>query len=384
MWLFPRSSHLLISLTLALALPLTACGPSLRRFVTERELLGPDFPGDPPSRHLTLDPVYNEEVEVVYWDNQREGGRGTVLFVHGIPNNKRTFLYLWQHLAPEYRVIAPDLPGFGFSSKPYLREAFPPEDVYSCNTLGYFLVNFVECLEREDARRRAEMGLPNDHSDFEDLTVVANSYGCAGVMSALIITPQFSERVGRIIFVSPAVYYQRVLETSRLRRFLTNFTLIDPIIRGLRIDDRIAVNSFIRIFYRDKLDDGSDRYRIPREQIEEIFRIMNEPNFYYVVRAFSRNLNPWNYDRLEQSIHEVKQPMLILAGDHDEIVPNIFPRRLVNDVPNGQLYVFGNCGHQPHLELPEQTNAVVASWLDHQLSGSQDEWAWSPEAATAH
>jgi pimeloyl-ACP methyl ester carboxylesterase len=379
----PRPSRLLISLTLALAIPLTGCGPSLRRFVSERELLGEDFPGEPPTRTLTLDPVYNEEVSAVYWDNQRDNARGTVLFVHGIPNNKRTFLYLWQHLAPEYRVIAPDLPGFGFSSKPYLREAFPPEDVYSCNTLGYFLVNFVDCLERDDAARRASMGLPPDEAGLRDLTIIANSYGCAGVMSALIITPQFSERVGRIVYISPAVYYQRVLETSRMRRFLSNFTLSDPIVRGLRIDDRIAVKSFLRIFYRDHLDDGSERYRVPREQIEEIFRILNEPNFYYVVRAFSRNLNPWNYDRLEQGIQEIEQPMLILAGDHDEIVPNIFPRRLVNDVPNGDLYVFENCGHQPHLELPLDTNEVVADWLAHQLSGSEEEWPRSPQTTTA-
>lgn len=348
---------------LPLALTLLGCGPNLRRFATEREIFGEDFPGEPITRHLALDPVYEEQIDVAYWDNEREGDQGTIIFVHGIPNNKRTFLYLWQYLAPDYRVIAMDLPGFGFSSKPMLKEAFPPEDVYSCNTLGYFLVNFVECLQRQDNERRAAMGLPPDPDALQNLTVIANSYGCAGVMSALIITPQFSNRVGRIVYISPAVYHQRVLETSRLRRILTRLSFLDPIVRGLRIDDRVAVNSYIRIFQQDFMENDPTRYRIPREQLEEIFRILNEPNFYYVVRSFARNLNPWNYDRLVMGYRTVQQPTLIVAGDHDQIVPNIYPRKLVNDMPNAELYVFPNCGHQPHLELPQQTNEVIGAWL---------------------
>jgi pimeloyl-ACP methyl ester carboxylesterase len=363
----PTPHRWLILAALAVGLGSIACGPSLRRFATEAEILGPDFPGDPPTQRIQLDPVYEEEIEVVYWDNEREGSLGTILFMHGIPNNKRTFLYLWHHLGQDYRVVAPDMPGFGFSSKPMLREAFPPEDVYSANTLGYFLINFVECLERQDAQRRAERGLPPEGDTFRNITIIANSYGCAGVMSALIVQPQFRQRVERLVLISPAVYYQRVLETSRIRRALTNIGLLDPIIRGLRIDDRIAVSSFMRIFHNKFMEDNPERYRIPREQIEEIFRILNEPNFYYVVRAFARNLNPWNYERLVEGFQTIEQPTLIVAGAHDQIVPNIYPRRLVNDMPNADLYVFEDCGHQPHLELPLETNALIEQWLSGQV-----------------
>ncbi len=346
----------------------TACGPSLRRFATEEELFGPDFPGEPIVRHLQLDPVYDEEVEVVYWDNELEGGLGTIVFSHGIPNNKRTFLYLWQRLSPRWRVVALDYPGFGFSSKPDLTSAFPPEDVYSCNTLGYFLTNFVECLERRDTERRAAMGLPTEPSAFEDITLIGNSYGCAGITSSLIVTPQFGERVDRIVLISPAVYYQRVLESSRIRRILSHVTLIDPIVRGLRLDDRIAVKSYIRIFHQDFLDDDPHRYRIPREQLEETFRVLNEPEFYRVLRSFNRNLNPWNYDRLVAGIREIEQPTLIVAGEMDWIVPNIYPRRLHNDMPNAELAVIPNCGHQPQLEEPEDTNDIIVEWLVQQAS----------------
>ena len=180
----------------------------------------------------------------------------------------------------------------------------------------------------------------------------------------------FSGRRMRALQLSRHCEWSHVarLETSRIRRALTNIALLDPIIRGLRIDDRIAVKSFIRIFHNDFMENNPERYRIPREQIEEIFRILNEPNFYYVVRAFARNLNPWNYERLVEGFQTIEQPTLIVAGLHDQIVPNIYPRRLKNDMPNAELFVFPDCGHQPHLELPQETNELISHWLEDQVA----------------
>ncbi len=347
---------------------MAACGPNMSRFATETELFGAGFPGEPEQREIALDPVYNEPVEAVYWDNQREGGLGTILFVHGIPNNKRTFLYLYHALSEDFRCVAPDLPGFGWSSKPRL-SALPPEEIYSCNTLGEFVVDFVIRLEQEDQRRRATALGATPESAFDHITIVANSYGCAAVMSALINTPQFGNRVDRIVYISPAVYYQRVLETSRLRRWMTGLTFLDPIIRGLRVDDRIAVNSYIRIFEDDFVPGDPSRYRIPREQIEETFGILNEPNFYYVVRQFARNIRPRNYEVLEAGYSEIPQSTLIVTGEDDQIVPNVYPRRLVNHMPSAQLVIFPHCGHQPHLELPEQTNALISGWIRGEIAG---------------
>ena len=51
----------------------------------------------------------------------REAGRATapaVLLLHGFPSSSHTFRNLIPLLADRYRVVAPDLPGFGFSEAP--------------------------------------------------------------------------------------------------------------------------------------------------------------------------------------------------------------------------------------------------------------------------
>jgi pimeloyl-ACP methyl ester carboxylesterase len=42
----------------------------------------------------------------------------TVLLLHGFPTSSHMFRHLIPELATQYRVIAPDLPGFGFSDAP--------------------------------------------------------------------------------------------------------------------------------------------------------------------------------------------------------------------------------------------------------------------------
>lgn len=58
-----------------------------------------------------------ERLEIFY----REAGprnAPTVLLLHGFPSSSHMFRNLIPKLADNYRVIAPDLPGFGFSDSP--------------------------------------------------------------------------------------------------------------------------------------------------------------------------------------------------------------------------------------------------------------------------
>lgn len=58
-----------------------------------------------------------------YWDNEvfyRDDGRGeVVLCLHGFPTSSWDWRKLWPGLTREYRAIAPDMLGLGFSAKPF-------------------------------------------------------------------------------------------------------------------------------------------------------------------------------------------------------------------------------------------------------------------------
>ena len=63
------------------------------------------------------------EVRIHYVDEGPRDAKETVLLLHGEP----TWAYLYRHMIPDlvaagYRVIVPDLPGFGRSDKPSKRE----------------------------------------------------------------------------------------------------------------------------------------------------------------------------------------------------------------------------------------------------------------------
>ena len=74
----------------------------------------------------------------------REAGQPeapVLLLLHGYPSSSHQFRALIPLLAPHYRVIAPDLPGFGFTQVPAERDY-----VYSFDNLAKTLEAFVEAL----------------------------------------------------------------------------------------------------------------------------------------------------------------------------------------------------------------------------------------------
>ena len=80
-------------------------------------------------------------LEVFY----REAGPAdapVLLLLHGFPSSSHMFRDLIPKLAGEYRVIAPDLPGFGQSAMP-AREAF----AYTFDRLARVIERFTEVLE---------------------------------------------------------------------------------------------------------------------------------------------------------------------------------------------------------------------------------------------
>ena len=83
----------------------------------------PDYPFKP--RYLTVSDLEGGELRIHYLD---EGTGPTVLLLHGEP----TWSYLYRHMIPPlvgagFRVVAPDLVGFGKSDKPTRKEDYTYE-----------------------------------------------------------------------------------------------------------------------------------------------------------------------------------------------------------------------------------------------------------------
>ena len=90
--------------------------------------------------HTSIDRIEADGLNVFY----REAGAPdapVVLLLHGFPTSSFMYRELIPRLADRYRVIAPDLPGFGFTEVPKKRSY-----QYSFDALAHTMLAFVDAL----------------------------------------------------------------------------------------------------------------------------------------------------------------------------------------------------------------------------------------------
>ncbi len=62
-------------------------------------------------------------------------------------------------------------------------------------------------------------------------------------------------------------------------------------------------------------------------------------------------------------LHEIKQPLLVIAGDEDLIVPLPYLERLAENIPNAKLHVFKGEGHAAIRERVSETVELILSFF---------------------
>ena len=90
--------------------------------------------------NVKLDIVEADGIKIFY----REAGPAdapVILLLHGYPTSSHMFRHLMPRLASSFRVVAPDLPGFGFTEVPSERQYR-----YTFDSLGVTINAFVEAL----------------------------------------------------------------------------------------------------------------------------------------------------------------------------------------------------------------------------------------------
>jgi pimeloyl-ACP methyl ester carboxylesterase len=112
-----------------------------------------------------------------------------------------------------------------------------------------------------------------------------------------------------------------------------------------------------------------DSSRIPREVVDEHVAQLTEhldderdAGFLESARTMLDLLA--SPDDLRAAVQAVRAPTLVVAGEHDRLVPIAATRALADLRPDWTLEVLGDLGHIPHLEDPRRFVDVTATWLD--------------------
>ncbi|WP_130834825.1 alpha/beta fold hydrolase [[Erwinia] mediterraneensis] len=80
----------------------------------------------------------------IFYREAGEPGNPTLLLLHGYPSSSHQFRQLIPLLADKFHLVAPDMPGFGFTEVPAARQYR-----YSFDALGKTLTDFVDVLGLE-------------------------------------------------------------------------------------------------------------------------------------------------------------------------------------------------------------------------------------------
>ncbi|HEX8737827.1 MAG TPA: alpha/beta hydrolase [Pyrinomonadaceae bacterium] len=247
-----------------------------------------------------------------------------LLLIHGYTASTA----VWRTVAPKiaergFQVIAVDLIGFGYSSKPAWFD-------YSIQSQARVVSRFMNRLGIGKA------------------TVVGSSYGGA-VASTLAL--DYPERVEKLVLVD-AVCNDDPKRHPILR--LANLPGMGEVISAFLIDSP----RFVRRRLQNTIA-PANHHLITDERIQTIRRPLHAKNAHRSVLQTARS---WNACRIEQDAQFITQPTLLVWGENDTIIPIQTGYKMHDAILNSRLVVFKDCGHVPQEEKPENFVAVVAGF----------------------
>ncbi|MEU9742632.1 alpha/beta fold hydrolase [Micromonospora chersina] len=261
---------------------------------------------------------------------ERGAGQSVVLLHGGGPGASGLSNYARNidALAQRFRVIVPDLPGYGRSSK----------DIDQSDPFGD-LAGAVRGLL--DA-----LGIDRAH-------LVGNSYGGAAALRLALDRP---DRVGRLILMGPGgIGTARRPPTPGLRRLLAYYGGEGP--------TRAKLERFIR---DDLVYDGA---AVPAEMIEERYQASIDPE---VVAnpplrrpAGLRTLLRMDLLR-DKRLSRAATPTLVLWGADDKVNRPSGGALLAERMPHCDLYLVAGAGHWVQWERPALFNSLTTAFLSEE------------------
>ncbi|MFD0360288.1 alpha/beta fold hydrolase [Nocardia sp. GCM10030253] len=243
----------------------------------------------------------------------------------GVSNYSRNI----EELAQRFRVIVPDMPGYGRSSK-WVDRSDPFGD-----------------LARATGGLLDELGIAAAH-------LIGNSYGGAAALRLAMDRP---DKVNRLILMGPGgVGTTRALPTPGLRELLNYYTGSGP--------SREKIVRFIREYL---VYDGS---AVPDELIETRYQASLDPEV-VANPPLRRPSGPlalrtlWRMDfTRDRRLRAVTHPALVIWGTDDKVNRPAGGRMLAGAMPNCDLYMAANVGHWVQWERAELFNALATAFLE--------------------
>jgi 2-hydroxymuconate-semialdehyde hydrolase len=268
-----------------------------------------------------------------FYNRSGEGQPEAILFLHGSGPGVTAWSN-WQLALPffddKFHCLAPDLVGFGATEHP----PNPPNGMRNWMRLWV-----DQCLALLDALK------------VEKAHLVGNSMGGAIALHLLMEAP---DRFARVVLMGPIGAPHTITpEIDRLWGFYADPSprMFRTIIRWFVYDDA---------FIADRLDS------IAQARYEAAMNPDVRRSFTAMFPAPRQTV----LDDLivpELALRRMAQPVLLVHGRDDKIVPLETSLHLLKHLPNVQLHVFGQCSHWTQIEFAKSFNQLLAQFFGGHL-----------------
>lgn len=253
--------------------------------------------------------------------NYHDVGSGDpVLMIHGSGPGVTAFAN-WRLsmpvLAKNFRVIAPDMAGFGYTER-------PPGAKYTMQNWVSHALGLLDALKIERAH------------------VVGNSFGGGLALAMAIRAP---ERVNRMVLMGAAgTSFKLTQGLDDVWGYTPSFENMRKIMDIFAFDRNLVSDELAKLRYEASIRPGyqesfASMFPAPRQQWVDALASPEE-----AIRALS---------------HEA----LIIHGREDRVLPMSASLKLFELMPKSQLHVFGQCGHWTQIEHADRFVKLVTDFF---------------------
>ncbi len=263
-------------------------------------------PGPAPRHEWTDLPVLGSRVHARTWPGG-PGGSGTpVVLLHGLGLSSRYLVPLGRRLAAlGHEVLAPDLPGFGRSSRDR-RLRWPAGPDVATQT-GHL----VDWLDARGTARASFFG---------------NS---VGAQVAVELAARHPDRVERLVLSGPTPDPRYRRPWKQYPQVLRNMVFEVPTLQAL--------------FQVEYASTGVAR------MVQQLVRSADDP--------------------VERRLPDVAAPTLVVRGRHDRTLDDAWAEQVTRLLPDGRLVVIEGAAHNAHWSAPDVSARLVAAFLAGDLDG---------------
>jgi pimeloyl-ACP methyl ester carboxylesterase len=262
-----------------------------------------------------------------------------IVMLHGLGATKAEFLPTVPALAPEFRTIAVDLPGFGDSAKP-----FPA--AYDARMFARWVSALLDAL------------------GLDRVNLLGHSMGGR---VALEVGMRHPDRIDRLVLMTPSMaWLSQPGWAKSLKLVRPELGILQP-----------APKNFVEGVVKRVVPASDSHFVAPA--LDEFLRSYLTPRGRVAFYAAARNIALEEPDEFWSGLERLAPESLFIWGRRDGLVPIGFARHVKDRLPAARHCEL-DCGHVPQLERPRQLHAAITRFL---RDGAQEPGGRRPRSRSA-